>query len=153
MRDFHLRFFIEKRWPDGMVNIIYDDETNLRIPQNGGAYIIGSSDRTMFIYPWGSSPIFYIGQSSNLSKRINEHKKYILKAINDHEEEYWWPRYQFAASFGADVAWYSIRGNQNPNTLESDLITTFYEVYGAIPHANGTWPSGLRPKHGARDDK
>jgi len=150
MRDFHLRFFIEQRWPDGMLDLMNDDIS--MAPTKPGAYVLGSSDGTMFTYPWGSSPIFYIGQSSSLLKRLKEHKKNISEAINDHTEKYWWPRYQFGASFGADLAWYSARGMQNPNVLESDLITSFYESFGSIPMSNGTWPSGLRPKHGSRDD-
>ncbi|WP_139800648.1 hypothetical protein [Geothermobacter hydrogeniphilus] len=153
MRDFHLRFFIDRRWPDGIEELIEDGETMDSIPKVSGAYILGTSDGSMLTYPWGSSPVFYIGQSSNLFKRIKDHKKYIIQAIDDHEEKYWWPRYQFGASFGTTVAWYSTRGTQNPNTLESDLITKFYEMYGSIPLANGTWPSGLRPKHGSRDDQ
>jgi len=152
MRDFHLRFYIEKRWPDGMLDLI-NDEIIGEIPQKGGAYILGSSDGTMFTYPWGNSPIFYVGQSSNLEKRLKEHKGLISKAVEDHEEQYWWPRYQFGASFGTSIAWYTVRGTQNPNVLESDLITSFYETYGSIPISNGAWPSGLRPKHGSRDDK
>lgn len=94
----------------------------------------------------------YIGESSNLYRRVNTHKKYILRAMVDHEEEYWWPRYQFGASFGADVVWYSCKGPQNPNRLEADLIDKFYETYGSIPLANGTWSSGLRPRIGSRND-
>ena len=153
MRDFHLRFFIDKRWPDGIDDLIEDDDTINDIPENGGAYVLGSSDGTMFTYPWGSSPIFYVGQSSNLHKRIRDHKKYILQATEDHAEKYWWPRYQYGASFGTTIAWYTARGTQNPNILEADIITSFYKMYGSIPLANGTWPSGLRPKHGSRDDK
>jgi len=29
----------------------------------------------------------------------------------------------------------------------------FYDTFGSIPVANGSWPSGLKPKHGSRDDK
>ena len=150
MKEFNLRFFIERRWPDNLCDLLEIDENDL--PTTSGAYVLGSSDGTNFVYPWGSSPIFYIGQSNNLKKRLLTHKKHILSAIENHDELYWWPRYQYAASFGAKLAWYSVRGTQNPNKLEADLITSFYDMYGSIPVANGTWPSGLRPKHGSRDD-
>ncbi len=153
MRDFHLRFFIDQRWPDGL-ELSLSEKENFdfsKIPQNGGAYVLGTSDGTMFQYPWGSSPVFYIGQSSNLKKRLNDHSNLIVKAKTDHDD-YWWPRYQYGASFGADIAWYTVRGTQNPNKLESDLITDFYTMFGSIPVANGTWPSGLKPKIGKRDD-
>ena len=152
MREFNLRFFIDRRGSDGFIEFaLADDFDETVIPDHAGAYIIGSSDGTNFIYPWGSSPIFYIGQSKNIRKRILEHIKYTVAAKNEHDD-YWWPRYQYAASYGVSIAWYSVRGTQNPNKLEADLINNFYDMYGSIPTANGTWPSGLRPKHGKRDD-
>jgi len=150
MKEFNLRFFSERRWPDSLDNLLQMDEDKL--PKTSGVYILGSSDGTNFIYPWGSSPIFYIGQSKNLKKRLLTHKKHISAAIENHDDLYWWPRYQYGASFGASLAWYSVRGTQNPNKLEADLITSFYDTYGSIPVSNGTWPSGLKPKHGTRDD-
>lgn len=153
MKKFNLRFY-DQRWPDGWIVDLLDDMNEDFFPETSGCYILGSNDGTNFIYPWGTSPIYYIGQSSNIKKRLLEHKKYIECALEDHDELYWWPRYQYGAAFGADVAWYSIRGKQNPNKLESDLITRFYETYGALPVANGTWPSGLRkPVAGSRDDR
>ena len=115
MKDFHLRFFLERRWPDGQDSALTSDSFNMgEVPEGAGAYVLGSSDGTMFIYPWGTSPVFYIGQSSNLKRRLQEHRLLIEKAEADHEEDYWWPRYQYGASFGTDVAWYSVRGKQNP---------------------------------------
>ncbi len=153
MRDFHLRFFIERRWPDGMVESLLDESNSnySSIPEKAASYVLGTSDGTKFTYPWGESPVFYIGQASNLRTRLIQHGKLTLNALENHNE-YWWPRYQYAAAFGCDVAWYTTRGLQNPNRLEADLINAFYESYGSIPVANGTWPSGLRPKSGTRDD-
>ncbi len=149
MRDYNLRFFMARRWSDGIENLL--EVAIEKVPEKSGAYILGSNDGTNFIYPWGVSPIYYIGQSTCLKKRLRTHKKHILSATDDHEELYWWPRYQYGASFGAYVAWYSVKGQQDPQILESDLITSFYEMYGSIPVANGTWPSGLSPNHGTKD--
>ena len=143
MRDFNLRFFSNRRWPDGMINLIEIDDLSC-IPNCNGAYVLGANSPHNLVYPWGTSPVFYIGQSTNLFNRITEHKKYILAAIEDHAEKNSWPRYQYGAALGAVIAWYSCRGQQDPNRLESDLINSFYECYGSIPVANGTWPSGLR---------
>lgn len=107
--------------------------------------MLGANSNVQLVYPWGSSPVFFVGQSSNLQKRIiGTHRKLILAAFDDHTEKNWWPRYQYGAAHGAIVAWYSCRGLQDPNKLESDLITSFYDNYGSIPVANGTWPTGLR---------
>jgi hypothetical protein len=84
MRDFHLRFYIENRWFDGLIDLMVDDEIEF-LPEKSGAYVIGTSDGTMLTYPWGSSPIFYIAQSSNLYARLSTHKEYIFRAMEDHE--------------------------------------------------------------------
>ncbi len=151
MRDFNLRFYKETRWPDGIEDLMTDEALS-KIPENAGAYVLGTTSGKNLVYPWGSSPVFYIGQSINLQNRLKGHRNVTTQAIYDHEELYWWPRYQYGAAFGVTVAWYTVRGTQNPNSLEANLITSFYEMYGSIPVANGTWPSGLRPKHGSRDD-
>jgi len=75
MKDFHLRFFMENRWPsDDLKNDLTSEEFYFsNIPEKSGAYILGTNDGTMFKYPWGSSPIFYIGQSKNLNSRLTNH--------------------------------------------------------------------------------
>ena len=148
MRDFHLRFCLkEQGWYDGIIDLLgeaYDE-----LPDTGGAYVLGTSN-TMLVYPWGTSPIFYIGKAKSLRDRLVEHRKHIQGARDDDDEAYWWPRYQYGAAFGTDVAWYSRRGPQDPRNVEALLIERFYETFGAIPTANANWPSRIRPK-GAQD--
>ncbi len=150
MKDFHLRFY-DNRWFDGMIDLLENDSSI--ITESSGAYVIGTSDGTMLTYPWGSSPVFYIGKADNLKIRLLDHKKYINGAIEDHEEINWWPRYQYGAAYGASCVWYSCYGKQQPLNLEADLIQNFYDRYGSIPIANGAWPKGIKkPKSGKRDD-
>lgn len=151
MKDFHLRFYKETRWFTDSVDLL---ECNLsKITDTAGAYVLGATDPTMLVYPWGSSPIYYIGKANNLRKRLSDHKKFTLGARKKHAEVNWWPRYQYGAAFGTTVAWYSVKGQQNPNDLESDLIDNFYDTYGALPAANGKWPKGIKkPTEGTRDD-
>lgn len=47
MRDFHLRFC--KEWFDGISDLLINEKPI--IPCVSWAYILGSSDGTMFIYP------------------------------------------------------------------------------------------------------
>jgi excinuclease UvrABC nuclease subunit len=150
MRDFHLRFF-QNRWPEGGPLNLLDDDSLCLIPGKPGAYVLGTSEGTNLLYPWGRSPIFYIGKAQDLRTRLSSHRRHILDASEDHDELYWWPRYQYGASFGCTVAWYSTRGRQTPSQLESTLINQFYEAYGSIPCANGAWPFH-KPARGSRDD-
>ena len=139
MRDFHLRFCVDtKGWNTSelIIDLLEWDENVL--PETGGAYVLGTSD-TMLTYPWGTSPIFYIGRAGNLRARVAQHRKGIDSARKNHDE-YWWPRYQYGAAFGAHVAWYSRHGQEDPKNIEAILIECFYEAYGAIPVANSYWP-------------
>jgi hypothetical protein len=153
MRAFHLRFFVDRPYPDGIDELFETADEELSwVPETAGAYVIGATQGTMLTYPWGASPIYYIGESRGLRKSFSEYRKLILAAQKDRGEQTWWPRYQYGASFGATVAWYSVRGGQFPNKLQYDLLSTFYVLYGALPLGNGTWPSGLRPVQGRQDD-
>lgn len=149
MRDFHLRFY-KNRWPDGIQDLLKNNLDDF-LYEKPGAYVLGTSDGTMLTYPWGKSPVYYIGKTESLWDRLAEHKKWIKKAIEDHEEDKWEPRYQYGAAFGTTFAWYTIRGTQDSGVLEAELINRFYEMFGSTPVANGSWPSGIKPLHGSRD--
>ena len=151
MRDFHLRFCVNesgKGWYTDLFDLLDPKEPSGigAVPSTGGAYVLGTHDGTMLIYPWGTSPIFYIGKAINLRRRLETHKKHILNAKVDHEETYWWQRYQYGAAFGADCAYYSRSGPQNVQNIEAQLIESFYWAFGAIPAANSSWPREIRPR-------
>ena len=60
----------------------YQNFKDLDIPSKGGVYIFVSKEQK-FIYPKGESRVIYIGESSNLRRRLYEHKsKYIIKDLN-----------------------------------------------------------------------
>lgn len=153
MRDFHLRFALgseRTRWNDGLIDLLGDEGEEDLLPVTAGAYVIGTAE-TMLTYPWGTSPVFYIGKSTNLRQRLIGHRKSMLSAREDHEQSYW-PRYQYGAAMGAHVAWYSRHGPQNPQNIEAELIEAFYYTFGAIPTANATWPGPIRPKRGGENE-
>jgi len=147
MRDFHLRFYVGDlgRWHTRLFDLLADDYDNDPPASSGGAYVLGTSDGTILIYPWGSSPIFYIGKADNLKQRLSYHRNAVLGAIEDHNS-YWWPLYQYGAAFGTDCAYYSRNGPQNVQNIEAGLVTSFYERFGAIPTANRVWPNEIKPK-------
>ena len=170
MKDFHLRFCVENMerlfgesqyarlfgkshngWFDtnngyNTFNLLEDEASD--IPGKSGAYVLGTRDGTMITYPWGVSPIYYIGKASDLRNRLSGHKKHTLGAKNDHKKEAWWPRDQYGAAFGADCVWYLAYDDMDPQNLEARLVESFYWAYGAIPVANHKWPKHLEPKQG-----
>ena len=146
MKDFHLLFARSlsenERWNNGLIDLLGDEGD---LPSSvGGAYVIGTAG-TMLTYPWGTSPIFYIGSSTDLNQRLRGHRKSMLEARNDWYV-YWYSRHQYGAAFGAHVAWYSKKGLEAPKSLESKLIEAFYFTFGAIPSANAQFPDKVRPK-------
>lgn len=146
MKDFHLRFCLSTQdWYTRLFDLLADDYDDDPPTSSGGAYVLGTSDGTMLTYPWGSSPIFYIGKANDLSQRLLTHRKHILGAVEDHHDRYWWPRYQYGAAFGATCAYYSRNGPQNVQNIEAGLIRSFYEAFGSIPTANSHWPKEIRP--------
>ena len=151
MRDFHLRFCRDRGWCHRPIDLLNEEEDEAqRLPKTGGAYVLGTS-ATMLIYPWGTSPIFYIGKAKNLRKRVIQHKGSIQSARVNHDENFW-PRHQYGAAFGTHVAWYSKKGPENPQNVEAYLIEKFYDSFGAIPAANSIWPTPIRPKRGGQNE-
>ena len=160
MKDFHLRFArtaiadlrkveIESAWYDNADYAIFDlvngDADD--IPKEAGAYVLGTADGTMLVYPWGMSPIYYVGQTERSLRSYltgsQSHRANTQGAIDNHlgddEGAWWYPRYQYGAAFGAHAVWY-LAGEIDPQNVEATLINAFYETYGAIPTANQVWP-------------
>lgn len=142
MRDFNLRFFRD-RWPDDIFDLNELDSLDI-LKGIGGNYVIGALDGTQFVYPWGASPVYYIGLSQNLRQRLWAHRKWVNRANVEHNKYHFAPLHQYGASFGAKVAVYRRKGRSSLEKFESRLITEFYEFYGSIPVANGAWPKTVR---------
>ena len=118
---------------------IYDlEEDDLSdLPSKPGVYIIVSF-KTKFIYPKGQSKVIYIGKTDSIRRRLKEHQRNLINAVNDRFDEYWHlDRYNYMRYHGAKVYYYICRGYQESKTLESNIIESFYGRYGSIPVANG----------------
>ena len=87
------------------------------------------------VYPWGSSPVYYIGEARSLAARLSDHSKHTKGTVDDHDA-YWRQRYQYAAAFGAHAVWY-LAGKVEPKHIENELMLCFYDALGAKPVANG----------------
>jgi hypothetical protein len=148
VRDFHLRFF-QAQWPNKLLPLADKAGAKLLSGQNG-CYVLGTQDGTDLVYPWGRSPVFYIGLAKDLEKRLAAHRKWVGRAEAEHFSRHFLPLHQYGASFGAVVAIYFPNDRERIETLESDLITHFYQFYGAISVANGAWPKDMRQPLGQK---
>lgn len=142
MKFFHLRF--SGNAFDGFLQNILEDKI-LSIPDTSGVFVLGTANDTHLIYPWGHSPIFFIGSADNLYKQMQHYREAITAAIENHEKYWCYPRYQYGAAFGSSVAWRSPLNGKSEKHLEADLIYQFYDRFGAIPVANGIWPTAIKP--------
>jgi hypothetical protein len=108
------------------------------IPSKPGAYILVARGGSHFPYPRGKSPVFYIGQSSNLRKRLTEHLKYATQAKSDRKLNLYWPRYEFAAAYGGRYCYLITQQDISPKELEDLLLAKFAKKHFSFPIANGS---------------
>lgn len=109
------------------------------IPQTPGVYILLSKPSISFQYPRGRSPIYYIGQASNLRQRLREHLKHSCQAKNKNARKLnlYWPRYEYAATFGGCYTFVQTWKGMTPKNLEDLILARFAEQYRSFPVANG----------------
>ena len=108
------------------------------IPTLPGVYILVARGNSHFDYPLGKSPVYYIGQSKYLRYRLREHLKYATQARDNRKEPLYWPRYEFAASYGDRYSFVRTRQGLTPRALEEEVIARFAKKYRCFPIANGS---------------
>jgi hypothetical protein len=118
------------------------------IPKDGGVYILLASPGITFMYPQRRSSVFYIGQAKNLRNRLHFHLLCAEEAKNNRKETLYWPRYEYAAAFGARYTFILKKPRENSKELEDDVLACFAEHYRCWPVANGigSWNSLLTLK-------
>lgn len=132
------------------VNIIEDafitNDCFDEVPNKAGIYLM-LAKKVRFIYPRKkTSPVFYIGTSDNLKKRLKEHLRLFNKAAMEFKKDvkssdlHWhYSRYNYANAYGVDLYYMRITGRESSKCLESKAIEGFYDKYGALPVGNGSF--------------
>jgi hypothetical protein len=108
-----------------------------RISTQPGAYVLLAATGTKFLYPTGSSPVFYIGQATNLRKRLFTHRKYSADAQSNRKLSLYYPRYEYAAAFGCRFAYIRTWQGLSAKALEENLLACFAKQFRSFPIANG----------------
>jgi hypothetical protein len=111
------------------------------IPHQGGVYILLAAPGITFPYPQRRSSVFYIGQSANLRDRLLTHLHFAEEARDNRKETLYWPRYEYAAAFGARYTYLLTVPRESPKHLEDAILACFAEHYRSWPVANsaGGW--------------
>ncbi len=129
------------REPDNHI-IDLESETIDSLTSLSGVYIIRSK-RKYFPYPFGTSPIIYIGLASNLRRRLKEHRSDIenlrKSPKKDRGDLPYYSRFQYFITFGSKVHYFTTRGKQHEKNLENKIMMAFYKRYGALPIGNGAF--------------
>lgn len=106
------------------------------VPQKPGIYVM-QSDNTHYVYPWsesaGTSRVYYIGQATDLRRRLMTHKRHCLEVRTNPRNDYYWPYYEYAAYHGCNIAWIV---TDEPAASEDKALVNFAKFYGAKPVAN-----------------
>ena len=112
------------------------------IPAKAGAYILLARGKR-FQYPIGRNPVYYIGQSTNLRRRLHTHLRRAedVKSRENRQSIREWPRYEYAASFGTHYCYIRTWGRLEPGALEEILMGHFLMRHRSFPVANsaGSW--------------
>lgn len=121
------------------------------IPSSPGVYFL-ITKHLRFNYPAGRSPVYYIGQTKSLRKRIVEqhsrwHKKarsskYVIEA-----------RHEYGEAYGGRYCYIQTWPGLPPDKLEKKVIRAFMQRYHAPPVANGAQVWGWVEKIHSRKSK
>lgn len=146
----HAAAFRPVRGYDARLDLCEDEVAD--VPARRGVYVLVAADGTRFVYPKGKSPVIYIGQASNLRRRLREHLKHWrdiardeepdLRAHVEHCSRYWY----IESCKGARVYTFHCLKGQSAKDLESEVIWHFYEKYRALPVGNGARSFGADEK-------
>ena len=111
-----------------------------KVKHKPGIYIIMSPTQK-FIYPFGASPIIYIGTSNDLNRRLKEHIKYYGIAFEHMKDNTRWiyGRYNYIIKYGGKVYYMLTQGRETNKALESKALEGFYDKFGALPVGNGAF--------------
>jgi len=100
-----------------------------RIPSAPGVYFL-IAKRHQFHYPAGRNPIYYIGQTKSLHKRIVEqHSLWHDRVIE--------ARHEYGGVYGGRYCYIQTWPGISPEKLEKKVIRAFIQRYHAAPVANG----------------
>lgn len=114
--------------------------TRFEIVVEPGVYVLAAASGISYPYPSGFSPIFYIGVTNRLRRRLYSHKRRLDAALAPQKTHRLRPRYEYAAAHGCLVAAFPMDHGDKDTCLaaEADATALFVAQYGAPPIANGT---------------
>jgi hypothetical protein len=127
-----------KRNPSSVEDFLNSDKHD--IPTKPGVYFLIAKKGMKFQYPAGKSPIYYIGQTGKLRKRIVEqHRKYHTHVRNNRRNGryIYEARHEYGGVFGSRYCFMEAWPRITAKALERKVIRAFIKYFHAPPVANG----------------
>ncbi len=107
------------------------------VPRQPGAYLLLARPEVTFRYPRAESPLFYIGQTKNLRRRLYNHQRGIRQASHNRRLCLYRPTREYGAAFGAHYAFVLAEAGGKPRDLEDLVMARFACHHSSLPVANG----------------
>lgn len=106
------------------------------LPSGPGVYVLLAQGGTVWPYPWGRSPVFYIGKSGDLRNRLWDHWNGAKQAKAYDGDSMFYAVNHYAAEFSTRFITIPTWQGMTADSLEKEAIGRFVRSYGARPVAN-----------------
>lgn len=112
------------------------------IPETPGVYLL-VAESVHFRYPASESPIYYIGHTQSLRRRLFGHLKWHKQVRDDCRQGYSLsePRHEYGGVYGGRYCFIKTWRGRSARSLEDIVLARFACKYHAFPVANsaGAW--------------
>jgi len=108
------------------------------IPATPGVYVLIAKNGVRFTYPKGKSPIYYIGQTNSLKRRLCGYLRWHTEAHNEKRSVFplYEARHEYGGKFGGRYCYIKTWSGQSPKGLEDIVLARFAKRYRTFPVAN-----------------
>jgi hypothetical protein len=129
--------FLKDGYPRTRIRSLWTMDRH-EVTEEDGVYILLSGYGTIFTYPGGTSPVFYIGQSKNLRQRLQDHLRYANQIRDGRRYDRHYSASEYAAEFGCRYSCIPCLPGDKAKWLEADIMLRFEEQFRALPVACGS---------------
>ena len=114
------------------------------IPSSPGVYLLIARKGFYFNYPTGKNPVYYIGKTDSLRRRLKGHLKYHTQVKDNKRSKkfsLYEPRHEYGAVFGGRYCFIRTWQGVSTKNLEDKVLAQFAKYYHSFPVANsaGAW--------------
>jgi hypothetical protein len=108
------------------------------VPSTPGVYILIAKRGMMFRYPRGKSPVYYIGQTNSLKRRLCGHWRWHDEVRQGKRSVFqlYEARHEYGGKFGGRYCYIKTWPGMSPKGLEEIVLARFAKQFRTFPVAN-----------------